>query len=129
MLGFLLFVISFSGFTLAQNIFMPLQRESVELLNAGPLSKEQIDLVSELNLLLTNPDVSKLSDVYKDWQKLKNTFPPNTTVSFNVIKMQKCLQIFVPNLALVLTRNIGSCFFRTSLMIGNKEGMNCCNRP
>uniref|UniRef100_A0AC34QT11 EF-hand domain-containing protein n=1 Tax=Panagrolaimus sp. JU765 TaxID=591449 RepID=A0AC34QT11_9BILA len=79
MLGFLLFVISFSGFTLAQNIFMPLQRESVELLNAGPLSKEQIDLVSELNLLLTNPDVSKLSDVYKDWQKLKNTFPPNTT--------------------------------------------------
>ena len=65
----------------AQNGLLPIKEVDVEALNAGPLSPEQIDTIDNLNYLLSHPEQSTLSQVYSNWQQLKNSLSTNNRVS------------------------------------------------
>uniref|UniRef100_A0A914Q1G7 Uncharacterized protein n=1 Tax=Panagrolaimus davidi TaxID=227884 RepID=A0A914Q1G7_9BILA len=60
-----------------------LTEKDVEKLNGKALSQEQLKLVQQLNVLLTDSSKSTLSQVYDTWHQLKNTFPDNVKELIN----------------------------------------------
>ncbi|KAE9554785.1 hypothetical protein FO519_001982 [Halicephalobus sp. NKZ332] len=67
----------------AYDALMPMRKEDVETLNAGPLSPQQVDIVDNMNYLLSNPEQSTLPEVYSAWQELKSSLPGNTSEIIN----------------------------------------------
>jgi hypothetical protein len=49
----------------------------VEKLNGAALTQQQLQLVQQLNALLTDSSTSTLNQVYNTWHQLKDTFPEN----------------------------------------------------